>query len=298
MSDDLLKKIIITAALTGAATLKSQNPNLPYTAEELGNEAKQCFDEGASIIHLHFRNPETGVPTPDLEIIRNGLENIKSKSPESLINLSTAINPTVREDERIQPINVFKPPLASLNSNSMNFSTGDYKTGKILANPGGIFENHFKMIQKFAKVMKKMGTKPEIEIYDLGGMYNVLFLNRQEDLFEQPLHFQFVFGVLGGVPFSPLILGQYLSLIPKSSTWSVCGVARQQFQAALSAVALGGHVRVGLEDNIRTVTGDLARGSWEQVKWAAKLIKLSGYEVATPEEARKILNLRNKDIFL
>ena len=298
MSDELSNKIIITAALAGAATLKSQNPNVPYKAEEYGNEAKRCYEEGASIVHLHFRDPETGVPTPDLDLIRKGLEDIKSKCPEIIINLSSAISPAVKEADRIEPIKQFKPPIASLNSNSMNFSIGDYKTGKVIGNSAGIFENHFKMIQKFAKIMKKIGTKPEIEIYDLGGLYNILFLNKQDNLLEQPLHFQFVFGVLGGIPFSPTNLGQYLSLIPSNSTWSVCGVARQQFQAAISAVAMEGHVRVGLEDNIRTIEGELARGSWEQVKWAKQLVQISGYEIATPEETREILNLKNQDISL
>jgi len=298
MLDNLSNKIIITAALAGAATLKSQNPNVPYSAEEYGDEAKKCYEEGASIVHLHFRNPETGTPTPDLDLIRKGLENIKSKCPEIIINLSSAISPAVKEEERIRPIKEFKPPIASLNSNSMNFSIGDYKTGKVIANSAGIFENHFKMIQKFAKIMKKYGIKPEIEIYDLGGLYNILFLNKQDKLFEQPLHFQFVFGVLGGIPFTPANFGQYLSLIPPNSTWSVCGVAKQQFQAAISAVALGGHVRVGLEDNIRTINSELARGSWEQVKWAKQLVKITGQEIATPEETREILNLKNQDISL
>ncbi|MFX1273755.1 MAG: 3-keto-5-aminohexanoate cleavage protein [Promethearchaeota archaeon] len=298
MSDDVSKKVIITAALAGAATVKGQNSNVPYTAEEFGDEAKKCYDAGASIVHLHFRNPETGVPTPDLEIIREGLENIKSKCPQIIINLTSAISPVVEESDRIKPIKTFKPPLASLNSNSMNFSVGDHKTGKVTANHSGIFANHFQMIQKFARTMKKVGTKPEIEIYDIGGLYNILFLNKQENLFDRPLHFQFVFGVLGGIPFSPMNLGQLLTLMPMNSTWSVCGVAKQQFQAAMSAVALGGHVRVGLEDNIRLVSGELAKGSWEQVKWAVELVKLSGLEIATPDDTREILNLKNRDITL
>jgi 3-keto-5-aminohexanoate cleavage enzyme len=139
--------------------------------------------------------------------------------------------------------------------------------------------------------MKEAKTKPELEVYDFGGLYNILFLNKQEDLFEKPLHFQFVFGTLGGVPFSYQSLAGFLNLMPSGSSWSVCGVAKDQFRAGLCAAAMGGHIRVGLEDNIRVPSGRLAKGSWEQVEWAAQVAKLAGREVATPDETRKIFNL-------
>lgn len=291
-------KLVISAALAGAATMRNNNPNVPYTAEEFGDEVKKCYDAGAAIVHIHFREPEKGIPTPNLDLIREGLENIKSKCPEVLINLSTAISSVATERERIKPVQTYKPPLASLNTNSMNFSVGDFKTGKILLGANMIFANHFAMIQKFAKQMKKAGTKPELEVYDFGGLYNILFLNKQEGLFEHPLHFQMVFGVCGGIPFSLNNLGQLLALKPENASWSVCGVAKDQFRAGMCSAAWGGHIRVGLEDNVRTITGELAQGSWEQVKWAAEVAKLAGREVATPEEARKIFNIKNKDITL
>jgi len=298
MSEELSNKLIITAALTGAATVKNQNPNVPYTAEEFGDEAKKCYDAGASIIHLHIRHPEKGNPVHDLDIIRAALENIKSKAPDILINLSTAISSVATPKQRIKPVQTFMPPIGSLNSNSMNFVVGDHKTGKVIMGASNIFANDMSMIQKFAKQFKKAGTKPEIEIYDFGGMYNMLFLNKQEGLFEQPMHFQLVFGVLGGIPFSYANLGNLLALLPPNATWSVCGVARQQFQAGMCAAAMGGHVRVGLEDNIRVVSGGLAQGSWEQVQWAANLAKVAGREVATPDETMEILSLKNRDITL
>lgn len=291
-------KLVISAALAGAATVKQQNPAVPYTAEEFGDEAKKCYDAGAAIVHIHFRDPVKGIPTPDIDTIRAGLENIKSKCPEVIINLSTAISAVAEQKERIKPVQTFKPPLASLNTNSMNFSVGDYKTGKVNLGPNNIFANHFGMIQKFAKTMKKTGTKPELEVYDFGGLYNILFLNKQEGLFEQPLHFQLVFGVLGGVPFSYQNLANFLNLKPPNATWSVCGVAKDQFRAALCAVAMKGHIRVGLEDNIRTIDGGLAKGSWEQVEWAAKVAKIAGREIAQGEEARRIFNCRRDDIEL
>ncbi|MFX0060334.1 MAG: 3-keto-5-aminohexanoate cleavage protein [Candidatus Heimdallarchaeota archaeon] len=295
---DLSNKLVISAALAGAVTTKTNNPSVPYTAEEFGDEAKKCYDAGAAIVHIHARDPEKGNPVHDLDQIRAVVENIKLKAPDIIINLSTAISAIATPKQRIAPVQTFKPPIASLNTNSMNFSVGDFKAGKVIMGNTNIFQNDFRTIEKFAKEMKKVGTKPEMEIYDFGGMYNMLFLNKQEALFERPLHFQLVFGVLGGIPFSPNNLGQLLGLMPEGSTWSVCGVAKNQFQSGLSAAAWGGHIRVGLEDNTRVISGELAKGSWEQVEWAAKVTKLSGREVATPEEAKKIFNLLRDDVEL
>ncbi len=296
---DLSNKLVISAALAGNFTTKESNPNVPYTAEEFGDEVKKCYDAGAAIVHIHARDPEEGNPVHDLNLFRNILENIKSKVPNIIINLSTAaVSAKSTPEDRITPVQKFKPPIASLNTNSMNFSIGDYKAGKVLRGDKNIFRNDFYTIEMFVKEMKKVGTKPEMEIYDFGGLYNMLFLNKQETLFERPLHFQIVFGVLGGIPFSPNNLGQLLGLMPEGSTYSVCGVAKNQFQAGLSAAAWGGHIRVGLEDNTRIVSGELAKGSWEQVKWAVKVAKIAGREVATPEEAKKIFNLSRDDIEL
>ena len=297
MSDDLSDKLVISAALAGAATVKSQNENVPYTAEEFGNEAKKCYEAGASIVHIHARDPEKGNPTHELDIIKAVIDNIKEKAPDILINLSTAISQVATEKQRIKPVETYKPPLCSLNTNSMNFSVGDHKTGKVMLAPTMVFMNNFSMIQKFAKKMKKAGSKPEIEVYDMGGLYNILFLNKQEGLFDQPLHFQFVFGVLGGIPFSYQNLASLLALKPPDATWSVCGVAKDQFRAGMCASVMGGHIRVGLEDNIRTVDGALAKGSYEQVEWAAKVAKIAGREVATPAETVEIFHLHKKDVY-
>ncbi|MFW9780963.1 MAG: 3-keto-5-aminohexanoate cleavage protein [Candidatus Heimdallarchaeota archaeon] len=292
-------KLVISAALAGAATRKEQNPAVPYTPEEFGDEAKKCYEEGAAIVHIHARDvSKGGIPTPNLEIIKATIQNIKEKAPDIIINLSTAISPVAKDRERINPVKNYKPPLASLNTNSMNFSIGDFKTGKIVMAAGQIFSNTFTTIQNFAKQMKKVGTKPEMEIYDLGGMYNMLFLNKQEGLFEQPLHFQFVFGVLGGAPFSPGYLETLLNLKPPGSTWSVCGVAKDQFRGGLCAAAWNGHIRVGLEDNIRMPNGDLAKGSWQQVAWAKKVAEISGREVVQGSEALKIFNCLREDVEL
>ncbi|MFX0074109.1 MAG: 3-keto-5-aminohexanoate cleavage protein [Candidatus Hermodarchaeota archaeon] len=296
--DNPENKLVISAALAGAVTTKANNPNVPYTAEEFGDEAKKCYDAGAAIVHIHARDPEKGNPTHELDLIRAVVENIKSKAPDIIINLSTAISTVATNKQRIAPIQTFKPPLASLNTASMNFAVGDYRTGKVGMGADNIFANTFKTISKFAKEMQKAGTKPEMEIYDLGGLYNMLFLNRQEGAFTQPLHFQFVWGVLGGIPFNPKNLALMLDLIPPNATWSVCGVAKQQFQAGLCAAALGGHIRVGLEDNTRVISGELAKGSYEQVAWAKKVAEAAGREIAQGEEARQIFHLKQGHVEL
>ena len=291
-------KLVISAALAGAVTTKVNNPNVPYTAEEFGDEAKKCYDAGAAIVHIHARDPIKGNPTHDLDLIKAVLDNIKKKAPDIIINLSSAISTIATDKQRIAPVQTFKPPLASLNTASMNFAVGDYRTGKVGMGAGNIFSNTFKTISKFAKEMKKAGTKPEMEIYDLGGLYNMLFLNRQEGAFTQPLHFQFVWGVLGGIPFTPRNLALVLDLKPPDATWGCCGVSKQQFQGGLCAAAWGGHIRVGLEDNTRVVSGELAKGSYEQVAWAKKVAEAAGREIAQGEEARKIFHLKQEHVIL
>jgi len=287
MPEDLSKKLVITAALCGAITTKEQNPAIPILPNEYADEVKKCYDAGASIVHLHMRDPKTGQATPDLKVYKDILKAIKDKCPKILINLSSAISIAATDDQRVAPIKEFKPEFASLNSASMNFGVGNWKTGDVLIEI--VFKNDFKLISRLGTTMKESKTKPEIEIYDAGGMQNINFVQKKKIL-DEPLHYQFVFGVLGGLPFSITNLNYFLSMKPPNATWSVCGVANQQFEAGLCAAALGGHIRVGLEDNIRNIKGELAKGSWEQVQWAAKVTELAGREVATPDETRKILN--------
>ena len=289
MVEEISNKLVISAALAGSMTTKQQNPAVPYAPEEFGDEAKKCLDAGASTVHIHARDPKAGYPTPDLNQIKAVIDCIHEQAPEIIINITSSVGLTL--EQRVAPTQTFKPLIASLNTNSMNFSIGNFKTGEIVGNADGVFRNTFHIIQILAKAMKEAKTKPELEVYDFGGLYNILFLNKQEGLFEQPLHFQFVFGTLGGVPFSYQNLAGFLNLMPSGCSWSVCGVAKDQFRAGLCAAAMGGHIRVGLEDNIRVPDGRLAKGSWEQVEWAAKVAKLAGREVATPEDTRKIFNL-------
>jgi len=284
-----MEKVIISAALAGAATRKEQNPAVPYTAQEFADECHRCWKAGASIVHIHARDPQNGFPTADLQIIRETITAIRDRCPELILNMSSAIGPGVTAEQRIAPIVEMKPDLASLNTNSMNFGLVDHKSGKVLFE--NIYENTFKMLVDFAVAMKANGVNPECEVYDFGGIHNVLLV-RKQGIFEEPMHFQLVFGVAGGVPFTPMNMVHMQSLLPQDATWSVCGVGPNQFPAAIMASIMGGHIRVGLEDNIRVLKGKMAEGSWEQVEVAKRIIENAEREVATPAEARKILKLK------
>jgi 3-keto-5-aminohexanoate cleavage enzyme len=283
-------KVIITAALTGAATRKEQNPAVPYTPEEFAEDAYKVYNSGGAIVHIHVRDPEHGAPTHEIDKIKTTIDAIKAKCPEIIINMSSAIGPWVTQEQRIAPIVAIKPPMASLNTNSMNFGIANWKTGEVPMEI--VFENTFAMLIDFNAQMKANGVKPEFEVYDMGGLYNVLLVRRQ-GIFEEPMHFQMVFGVAGGVPYEPGIFAAMKDRLPENATYSVCGVGPNQFPANMTSVVNGGHMRVGLEDNTRMPNGELAKGSWEQVEWCVEVAKLAGREIATPDEARKMLKLKN-----
>ncbi len=288
-----MDKVVISAALSGGATMKNQNPAVPYTPEEFAEEAYKAFNAGATVVHIHARDVDMGgIPTADMSKIRPTIEAIRDRCPDLLINMSSAITIGVTAEQRITPIVEMKPDIASLNTNSMNFALADRKTGVV--NFEFIFENTFGMIVDFATKMKENRVKPEIEVYDLGGMYNIHLVRKQEGLFEEPMHFQFVFGVAGGIPFDARHLNTLIDMLPEGASWSVCGVGPNQFPAGICAAALGGHIRVGLEDNFRNIQGEVLKGNYEAVEWAASVARVAGREVASPEEARKLFHCRPK----
>jgi len=285
-------KVIITAALAGAATTKKNNPAVPYTPEEFAEESRKVYESGGSIVHIHAKDPESGFATADMKKITDTIEAIRARCPKLIINMSSAIAPGLKPEQRIAPIMALKPDMASLNTNTMNFALADHRKGTVMIE--FIFENTFKMLVDFGKAMKELKIKPELEVYDPGGIYNTLLVRKQGGLFEEPLHFQFVFGVAGGIAHTALGMCLMKDLIPTDATWSVCGVGPNQVTAAMQAAFMGGHIRVGLEDAVRVPGGELAKGSWEQVEVAVKIAKLVDREIATPDEARELLNLRPK----
>ena len=284
------EKLIITAALSGGATFKPNNPNVPYHPEEFAEECEKCMKHGVSIVHIHARDPETGFATPDLDIIRATVAAIRARSPELIINLSTAITANLTHEQRIAPVIELKPDIASLNTATMNDGLADHKTGEIFFEY--TFENTLSMIADFAKIIKQNTVKPELEVYDPAGIYNILLLRKQKDLFIEPLHFQFVYGAFGGISFNPILHLTMMNLLPEGATFGVCGVGPNQFPAAVMSALTGGHVRIGLEDNTRVPGGELAQGSWEQAKWVQEIARILDRPIATPSEAREILGLR------
>lgn len=286
-SKDLKNKAIITAALVGGRTTKAQNPNTPYTPNEYALEAEKCFAEGASILHIHARTDD-GLATADPKRYKMIVDAIKERVPDILINLTTGAGNNWKE--RTEPLKLVKPEMCSLNVETMNFAFCNWKTGTLQGEY--TYEHTFKDIKKIARVIKQLEIKPECELFSESGMFNINFLQKKQILVE-PLHVQYVFGILGGIPFSLENLSHFRNVTPRDATWTVGGVANiNQIKCNFCSAALGGHMRVGLEDNIRNPDGSLSKGSYEQVQWAAKLVKLAGREVATPEEVKIILNLR------
>jgi 3-keto-5-aminohexanoate cleavage enzyme len=284
------KKVIIAAALSGAATFKNQNPTVPYTPEEFAEEAAKAYKAGAAMVHVHSKSDD-GMPTPDIDRIRATHDAIKEKTPELIVNLSTAIGLGVTPEQRIEQIKVIKPEMASLNTNTMNFSLVDRKTGKIFLD--NVFENTFTMLQDFGRIMEEVGTKPEIECYDIGGLDNALLIAKQ-GFFSDPMNFNFVWGVAGGQAFRPGAFMTMMHALPENTNFTTCGVGIEQFPCITMSCLVGGHMRVGLEDNIRVPSGELAKGNWEQVEWAVKIAECLSREPATPDEARDIMGISRR----
>ena len=281
-------KVIITAALSGAGTYKNNNPNVPYTAQEFAEESAKCYKAGAAMVHVHARLDD-GTPTHEVDKIRTTHDAIKDKSPELIVNLSSAVGMGKTAEERITQIVEIKPEMASLNTNTMNFGIVDRKTGAVLID--FVFENTFTMLQDFATDMEENGVKPEIEVYDIGGLDNVLMIMKQ-GMFSTPMNFNFVWGVAGGQKFRPEAFTTLFNALPPNSNFTTCGVGNDEFPAIMQSCLMGGHMRVCLEDNVRMPKGDLARGSYELVEWAVRVAELMGREPATPDEARNIMVLQ------
>jgi len=283
-------KVIITSALAGAGTFKNNNPAVPYTPAEFAEEAHQAYKAGASMVHVHGRRDD-GLATYEIERIRQIHDAIKQKTPELIVNLSSAASPDATPEQRIAQIVAIKPEMASLNTNTMNFAIIERKTGMIAFD--NVFTNTFTMLQDFGKSMESNGVKPEIEVYDVGGLDNTLLIMKQ-GFFSVPMNFNFVWGVAGGQAFRASSFETMVNALPEGANFTACGIGLEQFPAVTQSCILGGHMRVGLEDNTRMPNGDLAKGNWELVEVAAKIAGCLGREIATPDEARDIMGLRKK----
>lgn len=270
-----MQPLIITAAIAGAEITRAQTPYLPITPEEIAGEAVRCRDKGAAVIHLHVRDGK-GRPTQDRECFRQAMEAI-GRCTDVIIQVSTGGAVGMTPEERLQPVSL-QPEMASLSTGSVNF--GD-----------DVFFNHPKDIEIFAKTMKEHGVKPEIEVFEAGMIANALRMVKK-GLLSEPLHYNFVLGVPGGLPATAKNLLLLVESIPAGSTWTVSGVGRHQLAMNVMGMVLGGHVRTGLEDNIYYDQGALAQGSWQLVERVARIARELGRRIATPDEAREIFGLR------
>jgi 3-keto-5-aminohexanoate cleavage enzyme len=284
-------KIVITAALSGSVTMQEHNPAVPYTPEEFVREAKQAEDAGAAVVHIHFRDPATGQPTTDPAIMAEVVQGIRENTL-LLLNLSTGVSLESTLEERKRPVELHDPELASLNPGTMNFCTVSYRDGRIIHDK--TYYNPLQGTIEFGTTMHKNGIKPELECFAISHVHNSLFLFEHYDFLVAPLHFSFVYGVMGGVRFNADMLSSYINAVPAGSTWQGIGVGPFCFPVAMTSAAFGGHIRVGLEDNVYAdyLTKRLATGNGELVDKAVEIARLAGREPATPKEAHKIMSLR------
>ena len=299
------KKIIVTCAVTGAIHTPTMSPYLPITPQEITDAAVGAAEAGAAIVHLHARDPVDGRPTQDPKYFRQFAPAIRERS-NVVINFTTGGAPTMDIEERLQPALQLQPEVASLNMGSMNFGLypmlSRYKEWKqpwevpyLAESDGRIFKNTFKDIQHILESCRANNTRFEIECYDIGHLYTAAhFLERQ--IVEPPLFIQSVFGLLGGIGPHPEDVMQMKRtadrLFGDDYVWSVLGAGRNQMPIAAMSAVMGGNVRVGLEDSLWDGPGTLAKTNAQQVTRIRSIIEALSLEIATPDEAREILQLK------
>ncbi|MFT5368480.1 MAG: 3-keto-5-aminohexanoate cleavage enzyme [Candidatus Latescibacterota bacterium] len=270
-----MDKLIITIALTGSVPTKDHTPHIPITPEEIAQSAVRCQEAGASIAHIHARDAQ-GNPSLDPDIFERTHQLITERT-DLIVQISTGARAGIDIDARSAAVKRIRPEMASLTTGSMNF-------------PDQVYANSFEVVEALATLMKETGTKPEMEIFESGMIDNALLLVEQ-GLAEPPLHFDFVLGSKGSQPANPKILLYLSEAIPKDASWTVAAIGRHQLPMAIMAIPMGGHVRVGLEDNIYYRKGELATNE-QLVARIARISTEAERPVATPDEAREILHLK------
>ena len=275
-----MEKLIITAAICGAEVTKEHNQNVPYTVREIGIEAEKSFLAGASIIHLHVREDD-GTPTQDLKRYQACVDEIKKRCPDVIVLPSTGGAIGMSNEERIQPIFINpQPEMATLDMGTMNFGGGD-----------DIFVNTENTIISFAKEMNSRGIKPELECFDKG-MIDMALRLHNKGYIKKPMHFNFMMGVIGGIVATERDLRYLVDSIPEGSTFCVGAIGKDEFPMVTLSIKLGGHVRVGFEDNLYLSKGVLAESNSQLVEKVVSISKELGRKIASPYEARIILGLR------
>ncbi len=302
------RKVIITCAVTGSIHTPSMSPHLPVTPDEIAEAAIAAAEAGATVLHLHARDPEDGRPTQDPEVFRRFLPRIK-QSTNAVVNITTGGAPNMTIEERLQPALQCKPEVASLNMGSMNFGLfpmlnrfkefqHDWERQHLEKSRDLVFKNTYKDIEYILTSCSDNGTRFEFECYDIGHLYNLAhFLDR--GLVKPPLFVQSVFGILGGIGGHPEDLMHMRRtadrLFGRDYQWSILGAGRNQIPLATLGAAMGANVRVGLEDSLWSGPGTLAQSNAEQVVKIRQVLEGLSLEVAQPEDAREMLSLKGGD---
>jgi len=277
--------VVITAALTGVLATREQCPAIPYTPVEIAEEAKRAAEAGASIVHIHARNPEGG-PEWRVETFAEILSEVRARS-DVIVNFSTgAIG--IPPEQRIAHIRDLRPEIGALNMGSMNYAI--YSAKKKAFYHDHVFANPFKDIQFFLEAMNSAGVRPELECFDTGHIANTAPLIDMGVL-KSPYQFSLIMGVLGGIPGTTRHLTNQVDTLPPESHWQVIGIGLNQWALVAAAITMGGNARVGLEDNLYVEEGKMAMSNGDLVQKAARLAHDLGRDVATVDEARKILCL-------
>lgn len=302
------RSVMITCAVTGAIHTPSMSPHLPVTADEIADAAIGAYEAGAGLVHVHARNPETGKPDQSPEAFEPILSKIKAAC-DVVVNITTGGAPTMLVEERLKPCAHFKPEVASLNMGSMNFGLypmlerfksfkHDWEEPYLAESDDRIFKNTFRDIENILTTCSANGTRFEIECYDIGHLYTLKhFVDR--GLVQKPLFIQSVFGLLGGIGPHPEDV-QHMKrtadrLFGDDFEWSVLGAGRSQLPIAAMSAAMGGHIRVGLEDSLWLGPGQLAESNAQQVRAARQIVEELGLSVASPAQAREMLQLKGSD---
>lgn len=303
------KKVIITCASTGSIHTPTMSPYLPITADEITKDALDAVEAGASILHLHARDPQTGQPKQDPNLFSEFLPRIKQAS-NAVINITTGGGLGMPLEERIAPAHYAKPEVASLNMGSMNFAAfelakkydewkHDWEKPYLERTFGGIYPNTFEMINHvLTNIGDVYGTKFEFECYDIGHLYNLAYFVNKGQV-KPPFLIQGIFGVHGGMGADPENLTHLRTIADKlfgdDYLLSVLAVGKDQMKFLTMSAAMGGNVRCGLEDSLFIGRGELAKSSAEQVTKIRRIVEELGLEVATPDEARDMLQLKGGD---
>lgn len=299
-------KRIISCAVTGAVHSPTMSPYLPITPEQIAGHALDAAAAGAAVVHLHARNPEDGSATQDLAIFREIISRIRDRNNEVIICISTGGGPGMSVEQRAVTIPEFRPELASMNSGSINWGLftlaekyEEFKypwEGEFFKKTKDIaFMNSFTTIEAMLEIMYSQGTKPELEVYDIGQLYNLAYLVNK-GLVRKPLYLQFVTGILGGIASTPYDIMNLHTTADRlfgrgEYAWSIIGAGKNEFKAAALGLMLGSQVRVGMEDNLYVKKGVMAKNNAELVEKMVRIMDDLGYEPARPEEAREILSL-------